>query len=118
MGTTLNHRPSAIRKARNRPKRNTKSHTLRFRVDPKRKDHWDQAMKELGVPDFSSYCRAAIDRAIHQDLRSRDPKWRAFIKAIQPKAREILGHGISDNFKDRVENLSEIEAILHRIGSK
>jgi hypothetical protein len=95
-----------------------KAHTLRFRVDEKRRAYWVEAMKELGVSDFSSYSRAAIDRAIHQDLRSKDPKWQEFIKAIQSKAREILGRGISDSFQDRVENLSAIDGILYRKGTK
>jgi len=117
MATIIKNRKKGIGEVRNHHQRPVKDYTLRFRVDEKRRAYWVEAMKELGVSDFSSYSRAAIDRAIHQDLRSKDPKWQDFIKAIQAKAKEILGHGISDDFRDRVENLTEIDRILARKGT-
>lgn len=98
--------------------RQPKSDTLRFRVDSMRKKYWAKAMEELKVDDFSSYARQAIDRAIHQDLRALDPKWQKFISAVQPLAKDILNLQISDNPKDRLENLSEIEKILEKKGTK
>jgi hypothetical protein len=93
--------------------RGAKAEVLRFRVDPRQKQFWLEAMDKLGV-EFSSYVRQAVDRAIGQDLRSQDPKWQEFVKAIQPKAREILGVEIGDDAKDRLENLAEIEEALTR----
>lgn len=86
-----------------------KDSVLRFRVDPRQRSYWYAAIKELKVEDFSSYAREAIDRAIAQDLQANDPKWQAFIKAIQPKAQEILGMGLKDDAKARVEFSNEIE---------
>ncbi len=82
---------------------------LRFRVDPRQRQYWFKAMRELKVEDFSSYAREAIDRAIAQDLQSNDPKWQAFMKAIQPHAQKVLGMGLRDSAKDRVEFVNEIE---------
>ena len=86
-----------------------KEDILRFRVDPRQKKYWLDAMCELGVEDFSSYAREAIDRAIGQDLQSKDPKWQAFMQAIQPQAKEILGVALKDNAKARVEFANGIE---------
>lgn len=101
--------------------RGNKAETLRFRVDPRQKEYWQKAMAELGIPDFSTYARAAIDRAIQQDLRSSDPKWQEFIKAIQPQANAILGMEVSDKAQDRIESpaeTAEIEAVLKRHRNK
>jgi len=49
---------------------------------------------DLGVKDFSSFARGAIQEAIEMGFRASDPKWKAFIEAIQPTAKEILGYGI------------------------
>jgi len=93
--------------------RGTKGEVLRFRVDTRQKQYWLEAIAELGV-EFSSYVRQAVDRAIAQDLRSSDPKWQDFLKAIQPVAKQVLGHEVSDNAKDRLENMTEIEAALKK----
>lgn len=94
--------------------RGNKAETLRFRVDPRQKQYWLKALAQLGVEDFSSYARSAVDRAISQDLRSMDPKWQDFVKAIQPKAKEILGTEVSDSAKDRIENMAEINRALEK----
>jgi|HubBroStandDraft_5_1064220.scaffolds.fasta_scaffold152441_2 hypothetical protein len=94
-----------------RKHRGAKDVVLRFRVDPRQKQYWLEAMAKLGV-EFSSYVRQAVDRAIAQDFQSSDPKWQEFMKAIQPQAKEILGYGLRDSAKDRLENLGEIEEAL------
>jgi DNA-directed RNA polymerase specialized sigma subunit len=94
-----------------RNNRVSKDEVLRFRVDSRQKQYWLEAIDKLHV-EFSSYVRQAVDRAIAQDLRSSDPKWQEFMKAIQPVAKTMLGHEVSDNAKDRLENLREIEAAL------
>ena len=96
--------------------RGNKAELLRFRVDPRQKQYWLKALAQLGVEDFSSYARAAVDRAISQDLRSLDPKWQDFVKAIQPQAKSILGVEVSDNARDRNENLGEINKALEKHG--
>ena len=96
-----------------RKQRGAKDEVLRFRVDARQKQYWLEAIEKLGV-EFSSYVRQAIDRAITQDLRSSDPQWQDFIKAIQPVAKKVLGHEVSDNTKDRLENMTEIEAALEK----
>ena len=96
-----------------RKHRGAKDEVLRFRVDARQKQFWLEAIAKLGV-EFSGYVRQAVDRAIAQDLRSSDPKWQDFMKAIQPVAKEVLGHEVSDNAKDRLENITEIEAALEK----
>jgi len=96
-----------------RKHRGAKDEVLRFRVHPQQKQYWLEAMEKFGV-EFSSYVRQAVDRAIAQDLQSSDPKWQSFIKAIQPVAKEVLGHEVSDNAKDRLENMKEIEEALEK----
>jgi hypothetical protein len=97
-----------------RKNRGSKDEVLRFRVDPRQKQYWLKAMEKLGVEDFSSYARQAIDRAISQDLRSSNPQWQEFIKAIQPMAAKHLGHEVSDNARDRLENQREIDQTVER----
>lgn len=89
-----------------------KSVTMRFRVDPLRAQEWNASLTALRVDDFSSYARQAIDRAIYQDLRSKDPKWQKFIEASRPLAVALLGRDLSDRASDRTENLTEIETML------
>jgi len=96
-----------------RKHRGAKDEVLRFRVDARQKQYWLEAIAKFEV-EFSSYVRQAIDRAIAQDLRSSDPQWQDFIKAIQPVAKKVLGHEVSDNAKDRLENMTEIEAALEK----
>ena len=95
-----------------------KDDILRFRVHPKQKQYWLKALAKLGVEDFSTYARAAVERAIAQDLRAAEPQWQEFIKAIQPKAKEILGVEVSDDPKDRLENMNEINEVLEKRHSK
>lgn len=96
-----------------RKHRGSKDEVLRFRVHARQKQYWLEAIAKLGV-EFSSYVRQAVDRAIAQDLRSSDPQWQEFIKAVQPVAKQVLGHEVSDNPKDRLENMSEIETALEK----
>jgi hypothetical protein len=96
-----------------RKNRDSKDEVLRFRVDSRQKQYWLEAMHKLHA-EFSSYVRQAVDRAIAQDLRSSDPKWQEFMKAIQPVAKTVLGHEVSDNAQDRLENMREIEAALEK----
>ncbi len=94
-----------------RNNRDSKDEVLRFRVDSRQKQYWLEAIAKLNV-EFSSYVRQSIDRSIAQDLRASDPKWQEFMKAIQPVAKQVLGHEVSDNPKDRLENMQEVEAAL------
>lgn len=55
--------------------------------------YWKQMTRKLGIKDFSSFIRGAVDSAFHSSLRNEDPKWHEFIEAIQPTAKRILGHG-------------------------
>ena len=87
--------------------REKKDDTLRFRASIRQKEYWVNALKELGVDDFSSYARFAIDRAVSQDLLSKDPKWQEFIREIQPIAKKLLGYEIQDNLSLRTKNLAE-----------
>jgi hypothetical protein len=96
-----------------RKHRGAKGEVLRFRVDARQKQYWLEAIAKLGA-EFSSYVRQAVDRAIAQDLRSSDPQWQEFIKAVQPVAKQVLGHEVSDNAKDRLENAAEIEDALKK----
>lgn len=96
--------------------RMTKGETVRFRIDMMRKKHWVEAMKELGVKDFSSYARQAVDAAFQRDFRAKDPKWQKFLKAVAPISREILGYELVDRPSDRMENQEAIERILFKRG--
>jgi len=53
--------------------------------------------------------RYAVDRAIAQDFRSKDPKWQAFLSTVQDKAEKILGAGLDDNLEDRMESYRRVE---------
>jgi len=98
-----------------RKHRESKDEVLRFRIDSRQKQYWLEAIAKLNV-EFSGYVRQAVDRAIAQDLRASEPKWQEFMKAIQPVAKNVLGHEVSDNPKDRLENMREIEAALEKAG--
>ena len=89
-----------------------KEESLRFRATTRQLEFWIKALKDIGVKDFSSYARMAIDRAIFQDMRSKDPKWKEFIAAIQDQAKKHLGAEIDDTLNSRLENLSEIYDVL------
>jgi hypothetical protein len=92
--------------------RGSRDITLRFRVHASQKQYWFKALAKLGVEDFSTYARAAVERAITQDLRSLEPQWQEFVKAIQPIAKEKLGVQVSDDPKDRLENMDEVNKVL------
>ena len=94
--------------------RRLKDDTVRFRVHSDQKKYWLDALSKLGVEDLSTYARAAVERAITQDLRSLDPKWQDFVKAIQPIAEDRLGVKVEDSSKDRNENLKEIYEVLDK----
>ena len=76
--------------------RKPKNVTLIFRVGENQKEIWFKALKELQVEDFSTYARAAVERSIYQDFRSKDPGFQNFLNAIQPTAREMLGEDFSE----------------------
>jgi|SRR5665213_64919 len=67
-----------------------------LRVKPSQAKYWKEMGEKLGIKDFSSFVRGAVDSAIHSSLRNEDPKWQEFMEAIQPTAKRILGHGFFD----------------------
>ena len=97
---------------------NNKGEVVRFRIDLMRKKAWAEAMEELGVKDFSSYARQAIDGAIERDFRSKNPKWQEFLKAVKDISIKILGYQLIDNASLRNQDLSETEAILFKRGQE
>ena len=87
-------------------KKVSKDALLTIRIDPKQKKFWEESVNQLGAEDLSSYIRRAVDRCIGQDYRSLDPKWQAFIDAMQENAHKILGHGLADSLKDRIDSVN------------
>ncbi len=71
-----------------------KSITLRFRATPSQAKYWEESLKALGVKDFSSFARGAVQAAIEMGQKAHDPKWQDFLEAIQPIAKKKLGYGI------------------------
>lgn len=65
--------------------------------------YWKQMAEKLGIDDFSSFVRGAVDSAIHSSSRNEDSKWQEFIEAIQPTAKKILGYGFFDVGADLFE---------------
>ncbi len=94
-----------------------KEETVRFRIDPITKQHWGESFERLGVKDFSSYARRAVERAIQQDFRAADPKWQAFLEASKDLAIKYLGYALGDEKKD-YSRLKEIEDLKLELGSK
>lgn len=107
-----------INKPMFKPVRTSKGEVVRFRIDLMRKKAWVEAMKKLGVKDFSSYARQAIDGAIDRDFRAKDPKWQAFIKAVAPVSKKFLGYQLIDNPSLRNQDLTETEKILFKRGQE
>lgn len=87
-------------------KKVAKDALLTIRIDPRQKKFWEDSVGQLGAEDLSSYIRRAVDRCIGQDFRSLDPKWQAFMDAVQNDATKVLGHGLADNLKDRVDSVN------------
>ena len=87
-------------------KKASKDAVLTIRIDPRQKKFWEDSIEKLGAEDLSSYIRRAVDRSIGQDVRSLDPKWQAFLEAIQKSANEFLGHGLSDDLKNRIGSVN------------
>jgi uncharacterized protein (DUF1778 family) len=73
-----------------------KAITLSFRVKPSQEQRWKEAAQNLGVHDFSSFIRGAVESAIFSAQRAQDPQWQKFVEAIQPTAQKVLGHGFYD----------------------
>lgn len=73
-----------------------KASTISFRVKPSQEKRWKEAAQKLGIKDFSSFIRGAIESAIFSSLRAQDPHWQKFVDAIQPTAQKVLGHGFYD----------------------
>lgn len=71
-----------------------KSVTLKFRATPSQAKYWEESLRGLGVKDFSSFARGAIQAAIEMGQKANDPKWQEFLEAIQPIAKKKLGYGI------------------------
>ena len=105
------------RKSVLKPKMANQGEVIKFRIDLLRKKGWAESMKELGVKDFPSYARHAIDRSIALDLRSKDKKWQKFLSRTQDIAKEVLGYGLADNL-EHLENLTKIEKILFKRGQE
>lgn len=76
---------------------------VNFRIKPSQEKHWKDMAQELGVKDLSTFIRGAVDSAIFNSLRARDPRWQKFIEAIQPVAQKILGHGLYDGGAQDIE---------------
>src|SRR5665213_98968 len=76
---------------------------VNFRVKPSQEKHWKEMAQKLGVRDLSTFIRGAVDSAIFNSLRARDPQWQKFIEAIQPAAQKILGHGFYDGGAQDIE---------------
>ena len=91
-------------------RRGGKTTTIKFRIDPRQKKFWEEQITALGVEDISAYIRNAVDRSIGLDFRSADPKWQAFLAAIQKQAKHYLGYGLMDNAKERLEVMKAVEA--------
>jgi len=92
-------------------KRGAKATSLNIRIDPRQKSFWEDSIKDLGVDDLSSYIRNAVDRCIAQDLRAHDPKWQAFVQAMQEPAMKILGQKLVDDVDARTKGLK-----AHKLG--
>lgn len=71
-----------------------KTVTFRFRATPSQAKYWEDSLKDLGVKDFSSFARGAIQAAVEMGFKAKDPKWQDFIEAIQPVAKKKLGYGL------------------------
>lgn len=87
-------------------KKVSKDALLTIRIDPRQKKFWEESIEKLGANDLSSYIRRAVDRSIGQDIRSLDPKWQAFLEAVQNSANKFLGHGLSDDLKSRISSVN------------
>ncbi len=98
--------------------RHNKSEMIRFRVDLMRKKAWVEGMEALGIKDFSSYARQAIDGAIDRDFRAKDPKWQEFLKAVKDISIKILGYQLVDNPSLRNQDLTETENIFFKRGQE
>ena len=67
---------------------------IRFKAKSSQAKYWEESLKALGVKDFSSFARGAVQAAIEMGQKAHDPKWQDFLEAIQPMAKKKLGYGI------------------------
>ncbi len=81
-----------------------KAVTISFRVKPSQEKRWKDAAKDIGIHDFSSFIRGAIESALFASQRARDPQWQRFVEAIQPTAQKVLGHGFYDGGMEDFED--------------
>ncbi len=95
-----------------------KDNVVVFRVDTLRKKGWAEAMAELGIEDFSSYVRKAVDRSIALDRRSLDPKWQEFLSKVQDIALGVLGYRLIDNPDSRYAKMTATEDSLFARGQQ
>lgn len=96
------------------PLKGTKDTTIKFRVSLKQKRFWEDALKEMRFEDLSSYIRFAVDRALAEDIRSKDPRWQAFVSAVQGKSQLVLRSGLEDGVNDRLESYSRADGFLRK----
>jgi uncharacterized protein (DUF1778 family) len=80
-----------------------KAVTISFRVKPSQEKHWKEAAQKLGIKDFSSFIRGAVESAMFSAQRAQDPQWQKFVEAIQPTAQRVLGHGFYDGGAGDIE---------------
>jgi hypothetical protein len=78
-----------------------KDDVVRFRVSASQKAIWEEALGHMGVRDFSSFYRGAIEAAIVMSERADDPTWQKFLKDIQAASKKRFGsptalHGAKD----------------------
>lgn len=73
-----------------------KTELINLKVKPSQETRWKEMAKELGIKDLSTFIRGAVESAIFNSKRAKDPQWQDFIEAIQPIAIKILGHGFYD----------------------
>ena len=83
-------------------KKETKQ-VVSIRLKPSEVRYWKAMAAKLGIKDFTSFIRGAVNWAIQTSLRSQDPKWQEFVEAVQPAAKRILGHGFFDGGADLYE---------------
>ena len=76
---------------------------IKLRVSPSQLKLWSESLKKLGVIDFSSFARGAIQGAIETSFRAKDPIWKVFVQKIQPVALKVLGYGVFDGDAKDVE---------------
>ncbi len=72
-----------------------KTHPINLKITPSQAKRWKEITDEFGV-DLSTFIRGAVESAIFNSLRAKDPQWQKFMEAIQPTAQKTLGYGLYD----------------------